>query len=193
MVCLKQEVYTFTPEEIDLLTQNIVKEYSRKKFTEDDLKRMVDNNGERRKKINRSKTGFHIYMDELREKNIGEKQSELFKQGGNNWNEMSETIKQEYFKKAEELKNEKNEKNISERKEKKEEEEEGYEKMYLECKKNNKIWMYKVKDSFTLEMKQGIIGNDLKKDSKSFNDEDQLNCYLNKQIHLKRKKGYESK
>ena len=56
MVCLKQEVYTFTPEEIDILTQNIVKEYSRKKFTEDDLKRMVDNNGERRKKINRSKT-----------------------------------------------------------------------------------------------------------------------------------------
>ena len=46
-------------------------------------------------------------------------------------------------------------------------------------------------DSFTLEMKQGILGNELKKESKNFNDEDQLNCFLNKQINLKRKKGYE--
>ena len=187
MVCLKQDVYTFTPEEIDILTQNIVKTYSRKKFTEDDLKRMVDNNGIPKKKINRSKTAFHFYMEEVREKNKGEKQSVLFKQGGNNWNEMSENNKQDYFKKAEELKNEKN----ILQEEKKEEQDEGFKKLYLKCKKNDKVWMYKVLDSFTLEMKQGIVGNELKKESKNFNDEDQLNCFLNKQISLKRKKGYE--
>ena len=187
MVCLKQEVYTFTPEEIDSLVENIVKTYSRKKFTEDDLKRMVDNNGIPKKKINRSKTAFHFYMEEVRGKNKGEKQSVLFKQGGTNWNEMSENNKQDNFKKAEELKNEK--KNLND--EQKKDNDEGFSKMYLKCKKNDKIWMYKVLDTFSLEMKQGIIGNELKIEKKNFNDDDQLNCYLNKQINLKRKKGYE--
>ena len=100
---------------------------------------------------------------------------------------MAENNKQDYFKKAEELKNEKN----TLQEEKKEEQNEGFKKLYLKCKKNDKVWMYKVMDSFTLEMKQGIVGNELKKESKNFNDEDQLNCFLNKQISLKRKKGYE--
>ena len=36
MVLLKKKEYTFTEEEIDVLTKNIVDRYSRKKFTEDD-------------------------------------------------------------------------------------------------------------------------------------------------------------
>ena len=43
MVELKQESYSFTTEELDKIAEKIVKKYSRKKFTEDDLKKIVDN------------------------------------------------------------------------------------------------------------------------------------------------------
>ena len=174
MVLLKKKEYTFTEEEIDVLTKNIVDRYSRKKFTEDDLKRMINNDGNPLPKKNRSKTGFHLYMEKVREDNKGEIQSKLFIQGGNTWNEMSEKEKKEYLIKAEEMNKE-----------------EKYERMYLKCKKNDKVWMYKLLDSLTLEIKEGVLGNNLKKESINFNDSEQLECYLNKHINLKRKKGYE--
>lgn len=187
MVLLKKKEYTFTEEEIDVLTKIIVDRYSRKKFTEDDLKRMINNNGNPRKKKNSSKTGFHLYMEKVREDNKGEKQSKLFIQGGNTWNEMSENEKKDYLKKAEEMKK----KEMIKKEEIEEDDTDNYERMYLKCKKNDKVWMYRVLDTFTLEIMEGILGNKLKKEIKNFNDEDQLECYLNKQINLKRKKGYE--
>ena len=51
--------------------------------------------------------------------------------------------------------------------------------------------MYRKTDEYNLELKSGTIGSDLKLDSKSFNDNEQLECYLNKQILIKKKKGYE--
>ena len=187
MVLLKKKEYTFTEEEIDVLTKNIVDRYSRKKFTEDDLKRMINNDGNPLPKKNRSKTGFHLYMEKVREDNKGEIQSKLFIQGGNTWNEMSENEKKDYLIKAEEMKK----KEMNKKEEIAEEDIDNYDRMYLKCKKNDKVWMYRVLDTFTLEIMEGILGNKLKKEIKNFNDEDQLECYLNKQINLKRKKGYE--
>ena len=48
---LLKDKYSYTGEEIEELLSKIVKEYSRKKFTKDDIVRIIDNNP--KKKVNR--------------------------------------------------------------------------------------------------------------------------------------------
>lgn len=178
---LLKDKYSYTGEEIEELLSKIVKEYSRKKFTEDDIVRIIDNNP--KKKVNRRQTGYNIFMDEYREDKQGEKQSELFKKGGKYWKELTEEEKTRYKDEAEQKKREGGEE--------KEDEYEEYIKYELKCKNKDKIWMYKIEDEDNkLLMYNGMIGSKMKKEEKKFLDDEQLNCYLNKQLLLKRKKGY---
>ncbi len=51
--------------------------------------------------------------------------------------------------------------------------------------------MYKKElEQNNLIMFSGILGSKIKKENKIFLDDDQLECYLNKQIELRRTKGY---
>lgn len=187
MVELKQESYSFTTEELDKIAEKIVKKYSRKKFTEDDLKKIVDNEDIPKKKINRSKTSFQIFMEEYRNKNKGTKQSLLFQNGASTWNKLSEIEKEIYINRANILKTERKKSNENN----KLNEDSEFVKMILNCKKNIKIWMYKKLDEYNLILKQGTRGSDLKTENKCFNDTQQMDCYLNKQILLKKKRGFE--
>ena len=177
-----KEEYTFTEIEMSDLLKYIVSIYSRKKFTEDDLKRIID--GVEKKKSNRRKTGFNIFMDELRHENKGKRQSDLFKKGGTDWQELPEIKKNEYKKTAYQLLQ-----HTEENKEENKEELDDFIKMELKCKNNNKSWMYKI-DNDVLVIKEGNIETKLKEDIINFNDEEQLECYLNKQIILKKNRGY---
>ena len=186
---LKKEKYTYTPEEIDKLVNKIVKELSRKKFTENDIIRIIDDIP--KKRVNRRTTGYNLFMGEYREDKQGEKQSEIFKKGGKDWKELSEREKNRYINEAEEKKKELDgEKEEKEEKEK-ESEYEGYKKYELKCKNKCKLWMYKKElEQNNLIMCSGILGSKIKKENKIFLDDDQLECYLNKQIELRRTKGY---
>ena len=169
MVKMKKAEYTFTEEEMTELLNYIVSVYSRKKFTEDDLKRVIDGNEKNRKQT---------FTHKLRENNKGESQLESF---GNNRQELLESEKKEYKDIAYNLG------------ELVEDESKGpldnFTKMELKCKNNDKIWMYKV-DEDILVIKEGLINKKLKEETINFNDEDQLECYLNKQIILKKNRGY---
>lgn len=134
---LKKE-YTFTEEEITDLLSYIVSKYSRKKFTEDDLKRIIDGKYE----LNDKNSAFNL---------------------------------QELVKEEKKVNNEKID---------------AYIKMELNCKNMHKIWMYKIEGA-NLDIKEGVKNKKLKESIIRFNDEDQLECYLNKQIILKKKRGYE--
>ncbi len=103
---LKKDKYTYTPEEMDKLVNKIVKELSRKKFTENDIIRIIDDIP--KKKVNRSTTGYNIFMGEYRGDKQGEKQSEIFKKGGKDWKELSEREKNRYINEAEQKKKELN-------------------------------------------------------------------------------------
>ena len=163
MVKLIKDEYTFTEEQMTELLKYIVSKYSRKKFTEDDLKRVIDGNEKNKE------TGIK-----------GERQSDLIKKGENNLQELLESKKKEYNNIAY---------NIREIEEESKESLYDFNKMELICKNKHKIWMYKVAEDI-LVIKEGLIDKKLKEETINFNDEDQLECYLNKQIILKKNRGY---
>ena len=138
-VKMKKREYTFTEEEITDVLSYIVRKYSRKKFTEYDLKRIIDGK----------------MKDELKDKNSAFNLQEIVKEGKKVNNERLDD----------------------------------YTKMELICKSMHKIWMYKIEGE-KLDIKEGVINKKLKESIINFNDEDQLECYLNKQIILKKKRGY---
>lgn len=168
MVKMKKAEYTFTEEEMTELLNYIVRVYSRKKFTEDDLKRVIDGNEK-----NRQETFTH----KLIENNKDEKQSKSF---GNNSKELLKIEKKGYEDMAYSLGEIEDESKGSL---------DDFTKMELKCKNNEKIWMYKVEEDILL-IKEGVINKKLKEETINFNDEDQLECYLNKQIILKKNRGY---
>ena len=136
---MQKKEYTFTEEEITDVLSYIVSKYSRKKFTEDDIKRIID--GNMKDELNNKNSAFNL---------------------------------QEIVKEEKKVNNEKID---------------AYIKMELNCKNMHKIWMYKIEGE-KLDIKEGVINKKLKESTMNFNDEDQLECYLNKQIILKKKRGY---
>ena len=141
MVKLIKDEYTFTEEQMTELLNDIVTLYSRKKFTEDDLKRVIDGGKNRQELLESKRKEYNNIAYNLREKE-----------------EIKETL-------------------------------DDFTKMELTFKNKHKIWMYKVEEDI-LVIKEGLINKKLKEETINFNDEDQLECYLNKQIILKKNRGY---
>ena len=173
MVKMKKSEYTFTEEEMTELLNYIVSVYSRKKFTEDDLKRVIDGNENDRRQAG------NLFISKLREET--ERQSELLKKVGNNSQELLKSENKESKDIAYNL--------LEIVEDESKESLDDFTKMELKCKNKQKIWMYKVNEDILL-LKEGIINKKLKEVTINFNDEDQLECYLNKQIILKKSRGY---
>ena len=180
------KVYTFTEEDFNKIASRVVASFSNKSFTKDDILKVFES-------VTSEKVSLHQFIEKyVKLFQGGDKLSNVYKNAVTYWSKLSTDGRKKFLhcdQKSQPSSNSLRKLCNLYSNAKSNDDVEDCKAFVLKGKKTSKYWMYIQYLDGGLEL-FSVSSNSFTKDKKMFNDCEQRDCFIIKQILLKKKKGW---